>query len=343
MSNYNELDDGLEIVSLKSPETPKRSRLFSLEPVGIGTSQTESLSSYVNRLAEAHCVKSQKLIMLEIAPQILGKDYQSPLHSKDVSSLFGNTDAKPALNGMRDMKLLLVQALEKLTQRQDLKYLTCLSWKEVINKRGLFRQYRAWCPQCYEQCKQDKVSLYDPLLWSFKDVKFCLHHQCQLVDECPKCGSHLPVIANFLPLGHCFYCGEWLGDNKNKNPKCNFKNFPESLLIIKNIGDLIAVTPRLGSQPTLDEFIQKLQLILFCFEKVISQDLKHIKVLGKIIEHLKLNLSQHGDKPLNLIKIIIPVCSKAHISVSELFLEDLTGLSKILFDNFQINYQLPIL
>ena len=56
---------------------PQRSRLFFLEPIGVGTPYTESLSSYLTRLAQEHCVTPKKLIMGEIAPLIMGDKYQS--------------------------------------------------------------------------------------------------------------------------------------------------------------------------------------------------------------------------------------------------------------------------
>ncbi len=41
--------------------------------------------------------------MGEIAPLIMGQKYRSEMISKNVSAIFGNSDAKPAINGMRDM------------------------------------------------------------------------------------------------------------------------------------------------------------------------------------------------------------------------------------------------
>src|SRR3982074_3360598 len=54
--------------ALEAP--PPRSRLYSLEPIGIGTPEVESLSSYLNRLAQAHCVTVSALIAHELLPHI---------------------------------------------------------------------------------------------------------------------------------------------------------------------------------------------------------------------------------------------------------------------------------
>lgn len=174
------------IILPKSLQIPPRSRLYSLEPIGVETSNTESIGSYVTRLAQEHCVTPKKLIMGEIAPVIMDDKYHPQMLSKNISTLFSNSDAKPGINGMRKMTRSLVDALEQLTLRQDLRYLSCLTWKGVIRERGLFRQNKAWCPQCFEQWRKENKTIYEPLLWSFKDVNYCLQHNCKLCDRLGK-------------------------------------------------------------------------------------------------------------------------------------------------------------
>jgi len=330
----------VEMWDLQKPAIPPRSRLYHLEPIGVGTPYTESLSSYLCRLAQKHCVTSQKLIMGEIAPQMMGKDYELALTKKNVSTLFSNSDAKPAINGMREKTQVLVQALKELNQRKDLSFLSLLTWKGVINERGLFRQYRAWCPQCNEQWRQENKRIYEPFLWSFKEVDVCLHHNCLLIDECPHCSSRLPVIANSLQLGFCSRCKGWLGSQRDEKQVFKTDELEWNQYKIRSIGDLISVAPKLGSQPTLKNLTRKLQLILFSFERAVNQDLTHFIKVGKIMEQLKISLTQHHNKPFHLIDIIIPICYQANVSISKLFLEDFNSLSTILFSNFEINYSL---
>ena len=327
----------VEMWDLQKPAIPPRSRLYHLEPIGVGTPYTESLSSYLCRLAQEHCVTSQKLIMGEIAPQMMGQDYEFSLIKKHVSTLFSNSDAKPAINGMRTQTPSLVQALKHLTQRKDLLFLSLLTWKGVINERELFRQYRTWCPQCNEQWRQEKRVIYEPLLWSFREIDICLHHNCLLIDECPHCSSRLPVIANSLQLGFCSRCKCWLGNQRDEKPVFKTDELEWNQYKIRSIGALIAVAPNLGYQPSLENLVRKLQLILFCFERAVNQDLTHFIKLGKIMEQLKIALGQHYNKPFHLIQLIIPVCYQAGLSISQLFLEDFNSLSEILLRNFQIN------
>ncbi len=330
----------VEMWDLQKPAIPPRSRLYHLEPIGVGTPYTESLSSYLCRLAQEHCVTSQKLVMGEIAPRMIGQDYEITLIKKHISAIFSNSDAKPAINGMREKTQSLVQALKELTQRKDLKFLSLLTWKGVINERGLFRQYRAWCPQCNEEWRQEKKVIYEPLLWSFREVDVCLHHNCLLIDKCPHCSSHLPVIANSLQLGFCSRCKGWLGSQRHEKQDFKTDELEWNQYKIRSIGELIGVAPKLEYQPSLENLVRKLQLILFCFERAVNQDLTQFIKLGKIMEQLKIALGQNYNKPLHLVELLIPVCHKANISISQLFLEGFNSLSEILLRNFQINYSL---
>lgn len=313
---------------------PQRSRLYFLEPIGVGTPFTESLSSYLTRLAQEHCVTPQKLIMGEIAPLIIGNKYHSEMLSKNVSRLLGNSDAKPAINGMRDMTRSLVDALGQLTLRHDLRYLSCLTWKGIIKERGLFRQNKAWCSQCFEQWRQERKPIYEPLLWSFKDVNYCPQHHCHLIDRCPYCDSSQKAISNNSRLGYCDRCKNWLG---NPLAQRTGDNIEENISNINGIGDLITITPSLILQPNLPDLIKKLQLIHFCFERVVNQDLTQFIALGKIMEQLKITLTKHYDKPLNLIKLLIPVCDRAKLSIAQLLSQDFQALSTILLRNLEVH------
>ncbi|HEY7068447.1 MAG TPA: hypothetical protein VII06_43770 [Chloroflexota bacterium] len=59
---------------LARPAVPPRSRLFHLAPIGIGTPETESLTSYLTRLAAAHSVRVRELVVHECLP-FLGRSH----------------------------------------------------------------------------------------------------------------------------------------------------------------------------------------------------------------------------------------------------------------------------
>ncbi|MDJ0572718.1 MAG: TniQ family protein [Pleurocapsa sp. MO_192.B19] len=311
------------------------SHLFSLKPIGIGTSVTESLSSYLCRLADEHCVSLQKLVTQEISSLIIDRQREQDSTSRSISSIFGNSDAKPAINGMREMTRSLINTLEQLTLRQDLRYLSCLTYQGVIKDRSFFRQHKAWCHQCFEQQKQERQIVYEPLLWSFKDVNYCLQHKCQLQDRCLHCDSTQKAIANNSRLGFCDRCKQWLGSERNDE----IEIVEKERQIPTGIGELIATAPALDSPPTLPDTIQKLKLIQLSFERSFRQDLTQFIALGKVLEQLKIAIAHHPDKPLNLVGLLIPVCSLADISVAQFFKEDISGMSKILSVNFNSQIQ----
>ncbi len=327
MSNYKELEIYDPIILPKFFPIAKRSRLFFLEPIGLGTPYTENLSSYLTRLAQEHCVTTKKLIMGEIAPLIMNDKYQPEMLSKNVSNLFGNSDAKPAINGMRNMTRSLTLALEQLTLREDLKYLSCLTYQGIIKEQGLFRQHKAWCPKCFKKSQQEHKTLYEPLLWSFKDVNHCLRHNQKLCVRCPHCDSQQKSISNNSRLGYCEHCKESLiAQSSNAKIEINEKEYQ----VIDGIGELIKAAPLLDKPPTLPELIQKLQLIQFFFERSLRQDLTQFIVLGKILEQLKIAINQHKNMPLNLVGLLIPACSLTKVSINEFLESDTSTLGQIL-------------
>ena len=121
------LNSDLEIYEscdLGRPQFPTRSRLYSLEPMRIGTPYVESLTSYIARLAEAHCVTPRILIEREIS---LFRE-----KSSKQKSLFGVRHHTGEVNGRGKTSLELVNLLEKATHRKDLKFLTLLIWAHIF-------------------------------------------------------------------------------------------------------------------------------------------------------------------------------------------------------------------
>jgi hypothetical protein len=64
------VDRPYESWDLTLPTLSRRSRLYQLEPIGIGTPMVESLSGYLARLAEAHCLSPYLLDLKEVAPLV---------------------------------------------------------------------------------------------------------------------------------------------------------------------------------------------------------------------------------------------------------------------------------
>lgn len=95
------------------PPLPPRSRLFHLEPVGVGTPYEESLSGYATRLSEKHSITLYYQFSIEVAP-LINK-------SGTISRRVSFASFAKAANGLGVIAADLVEVFEKLTLRQDLR------------------------------------------------------------------------------------------------------------------------------------------------------------------------------------------------------------------------------
>src|SRR5260370_14361919 len=157
---------------------PPRTRLIPLEPLGVGTAYIESLTSYTCRLAQVHSITVGKLFNHEIGPMI-EKLYLDSEHNGTNGSFCNNyfTNRGHMFNGVAKCAEDLVRALQALTLRQDLRFLTCLTSTEVVSEIGLLRRTRAWGPLCFGECPCEGRATYDPLLWRLHEVTVCPLHR----------------------------------------------------------------------------------------------------------------------------------------------------------------------
>ncbi len=231
--------------NVQPPSIPERSRLYQLEPIGLGTPSVESLISYVSRLAEAYCVPTGLLIVNEIAP-LMKAEYTFGDKEGGLDRIFANQTR--ALNGMGNWSKSLVQALESLTLRTNLRSLTMLPWAEVIPQKSLLKPTRAWCPNCYGDSQIAEQPLYEPLLWSFSCVEVCLHHQQPLHSLCPTCQKPNRPLAWLSRPGYCSKCREWLGSYRKLEAAQSWEITESAWAwhawVANNIGDLTASASR---------------------------------------------------------------------------------------------------
>jgi len=186
------------------PDVPPRSRLYALEPRGLGTPLVEGLPSYVLRLAAWHQVPAALLLERELLPRLPTPLPPPGRHGhwhtfRRVLSSFTATTAQ------------WVQVLSDLTGRTDLARLTLLPWQAVLPPATLRRHAHAWCPQCAAQWHAAEQPLYTPLLWQIAAVTHCPQHGTPLQEQCPTCGQPQPTLAWRKQLGVCRHCQAPLG------------------------------------------------------------------------------------------------------------------------------------
>lgn len=184
---------------LEGSEIPPRSKLYALPPCGLGTVFTESLTSYLNRLAWRHCVPPQHLVVQEIVPHL------SHGYSRQQIGVF-SWSTSMSVNGNGSLAQEWASILEGLTKRSDLHFLTLKFWVGDLPPHKLLREKPAWCPACYAEWKDQRMPIYEPLLWIFQAVTICTKHLCKLEENCPGCQRRQSFIRFQTALDQCARC-----------------------------------------------------------------------------------------------------------------------------------------
>lgn len=198
--------------NLALPRLPPRSRLYRLEPIGVGTPAVESLTGYITRLAAAHSVDTGTLFREELVP-LFNRSYLLTPEGKPVPSALVFIKTIHALNGMSRGAAAWVSALETLTRFDHLRYLTLLAWKDVLTLRSLTRTKRAWCPDCFTEQREQRQPVYDALVWTLNCITVCVRHRQRLETLCPQCGKWSALLTGKARAGYCFHCQAWLGSS----------------------------------------------------------------------------------------------------------------------------------
>jgi len=227
---------------------PPRSRLFALEPIGIGTPTAEGMISYVVRLASAYSVSPRRLIREEFAkfsPEIAGQ-YRQFLNKNAVF-----------INGLGGYSELFADIVEKLCRLPCARDLTLQPLKSLLpfNGVGLNFSNPRWCPTCYAQMRESLNELYQPLAWSFDLYQVCPRHGKTLIDRCPSCNRFQDMLPRSPIIGHCGYCGAWLGEQAPSLQPAP----PFELWIASAIEKIITELPRLSKLATRERFLGQLK------------------------------------------------------------------------------------
>src|SRR5215470_6463846 len=243
---FEQVDIFCELWDQDQAEKRPHSHLYCLEPIAVGSPMVESLTSYLTRLAEAHSVFPRVLVAKEITPVV-----DPHLASRATYRSTGFWKQCPALNGVTSLAAGMVQALQQLTQRNDLRFLTMLPWKEVLADSRLVRRTRAWCPLCYEEWRVSHQEVYDPLLWALEDITHCLRHGVQLQQHCPNpdCGRMLYPLYSTAQPGYCTWCHQWLGQTLSFAQKGE-EDWAWQVWINRAVGELLATAPTLFAFPS---------------------------------------------------------------------------------------------
>ncbi|SFF45017.1 TniQ protein [Paenibacillus algorifonticola] len=133
MSNvYNKKRISFGTWNLTEINVPERSKLHSLEPIGVGTEVVESLTSYIGRLAESHNITTGVLLKNILGPQSNKKYlFEVKNQTKNPNSF------RDYINNYGVIAREFVLTIEQLTLRNDIQYLTLVPWNGFVGKRRL--------------------------------------------------------------------------------------------------------------------------------------------------------------------------------------------------------------
>lgn len=242
---------------------PAATQLYNLLPIGLGTPMVESLTGYIARLGEAHCVSAGLLYWKEIKA-LAGK---GNIFSFRVAGDGGysthtiNAHGSPAAD--------FVRALEELTGRQDLRYLTMLTWAQVLPGHSLLRRWRAWCERCFQAWLQADQRIYEPLLWTMQVVTICPYHRRKLCDVCPHCSRRIGPLDWRSRPGYCSQCERSLvqADQVSSAKELTGDELTWPTWVATALGELISTAPQIASPPTKARLAQTIGT---CIERMSS-------------------------------------------------------------------------
>lgn len=287
------------------------STLYNIEPIGIGTDYCESITSYLVRLSELHLIKPGDLINRVIAP-LLKKEYLTQ------SAIYGGNrffDGAKTLNGVSKNSFDIVDALEKLTFRNDLLNLTLQKWNPVFSCRGLLKGSLSWCPNCLEEFNADLGFYYYPLIWFMQPVKCCIKHNILLVGECFYCKKKVPVLHRRSNNGRCPYCGEVL--SQAELTRIDDSEIEKERYIVENIGKLIEFSENLEYKLNRGIICLKLRQIDEFYRKELQKSLLAILGVPKVTFYDWLR-----GESIPTLESITNICYSIGISLFEFFFED---------------------
>ncbi len=169
----------------------------ALEPLMLGSWERECLSSYVHRLAEAHCVNVGALMQI-----ICGSSQDSQREYAGWRSIdFGCGFSQ-----------ICVEALASATGIDGLEETTLGSFARLCVILGGHRRHVAFCPMCLDEGVDCFRTAYYPLIWRLRFYEVCIKHRTLMATECPHCGlGKLRVFFAGGRNGCCSRCRRWLG------------------------------------------------------------------------------------------------------------------------------------
>lgn len=314
---------------LTAERRPVRSKLYAPAPVGMGTAMGESLTSYLARLAVAHCIypgillREMILPMLEEAETQGNGPEQHPLWRRD-----GSGSHLINVTGSRAQSAL--QVLETLTMRTDLGSLSLTALTELLPLRGLTWSKLAWCPLCYQEWQANEQVVYDPLLWKFREISLCVRHGVRLQTTCPNCDRSLPHLAWRSRPGYCTFCAWPLFREHVERQELIDPETPEFVWqqwVTEALGALVAQLPSIQACPRRE----RIRLAVnHAVERLADGNIAAFARILDLSRNTVENWCQ--GKRIPELDMLLRLCYRLNLSVSKVLFQETEALQPRLQD-----------
>lgn len=213
-------------------QTP--TKLFNIEPVGIGTGDVECLTGFIARVAQEHCVSPIRLIVHSIENK---EELPSSLQSSSLSKT-----AALNINGYGDIAMQCSKIMEAGTGFAGTTHTTLVAWKGLFSNMYLLKRQRAWCSECYKEQLDQLGFNYEKLLWCIEGVFVCSAHGSYLKQSCPRCLKEQKQLSNKSRPGFCSLCLAWLGHTSVAAPIDLTDSYKKYFWIANAVRDLLAAS-----------------------------------------------------------------------------------------------------
>ncbi len=300
-----------------------RSVLHALQPMGLGTPEVESLTSYFCRLANSHACTTNDLAQFVVEQIEPGRwvTFDSSHAGKSRFLWY-----QRSISGVSDGALNWASALSDLTGISQLHRLTLLPLQSVVAAKGLMSTQARWCPHCLEEDRISGKQPYFRLAWDIGHNKVCAKHGTELKTRCPHCdASNVRHAANFVVPGWCTACNNFLGFPKVTGPMpLRDAQHAIELEQAQTIGSLLAASSSLednaGFNPDLEGFHRVLDDLATQLDSgVASKFANRIGVRKSTVHYWKTSRS-----PLTM-DALLRVALHCNVSLADLVQGELRG------------------
>ena len=212
--------------------------LFHLSLRGEGTTEIESLGSYLHRLSVIHSVSVCRLLE-HCDTRYSCKHPGCPTNITPFRQ-FGTLNVFIRPNKTTSK---IVKILSDATGLKDIDRSTFLSLKGVLARSmQAFNDAPNWCPCCMLEFSKSNKPAYFKLIWQLRDVTHCPIHRVKLLENCTYCGAHQGNMEIKRDCALCQNCERPLAIETDLLEKENSWSLPGADLI--ELLDHIAQRPK---------------------------------------------------------------------------------------------------